>query len=282
MRRARTGVVAVLALVGALIVVQPTSAAPETAETTATAGSAGSAAAGSAAAPAAGQADPAPAAPGVGAGALDTRWAGETVALAWDGTTYTTADRSFVGVPVTVPGDRAVRTVSVRNDGPTTGTLRAWVQEVDLQGPVTDEFYDDLQLDWTSASASGAASFRALAEAGRTQVAQVELAPGQSTPLTVGYTFPASSTSGNRAEVGARAASFVVHLEIRGETPGDHPAGTGAQQPAGRPGVLAMTGADLLRAALLAVGAVGVGSLLLAGTRRRRRSARGAEGPPTA
>ena len=201
--------------------------------------------------------------------AVDTQWRTPTVSLAWDGSVVMTADESFVGVPVTVPGDRAVRSMRVRNDGPTAGTLRAWVQQVELApAALEDAFYDDLRLDWATASGAGAASFRDLAAAQRTQVAQVPLAAGESTVIEVGYAFPLAATSGNRAEVGAREASFVVHLEIGGDLPGPTP----ERAPGPTAGPLAMTGVDLARTALLALGAVGTGGLLVAAVRRRRRA----------
>ncbi|SFJ80656.1 hypothetical protein [Cellulomonas sp. KH9] len=225
---------------------------------------------------------------GAAATALDTRWQTPTVSLAWDGSTVVTADESFVGVPVTVPGDRAVRTLRVRNDGATAGTLRAWVQQVEIApAAVDDPFYDDLRLDWSTASGTGAASFRDLAAARRTRVAQVPLAVGESTVIEVGYAFPLAATSGNRAAVGARQASFVVHLEIGGDLPGSTPGADPDPGPVPGPGTgpttgpLAMTGADLARTALIALGAVGTGGLLVAGVRRRRRpdGASGLRGP---
>ncbi|ADG75521.1 hypothetical protein Cfla_2634 [Cellulomonas flavigena DSM 20109] len=238
---------------------------------------------------------------------VDVAWTGPTLALAWDGSTRASAESSFVGVPVTVPGDRAVRGVTVRNDGPTGGTLRAWVEQVDLldaPSGLDDSFYDDLRLDWHTVTQSGGASFAALADAGRTLIAQTHLAQGASTQLQVAYELPAAATSGNRSEVGARQASFVVRVQIQGDTtspeptatasptpgapdgpgvpgdsgagagvPGDSGAGTGggiAAAPRSGAAALAITGIDLLRGALLAVVGIGLGSLLLGAARRRR------------
>jgi hypothetical protein len=219
------------------------------------------------------------------AAALSPEWEGPTVNLAWDGTTYVTADHSFVGTPVVVPGDRAVRSLRVTNDGPTTGVLRAWVQQVQLLEPAVDDgFYDDLRLDWATASATGAASFRQLAQAERTQIAQTDLGAGESTVVTVGYAFPAGSTTGNRSFVGPREASFVVHLDIRGELPTgpEDPSGPGPAPGATGPwgstgGGLAELGADALRYALLALVLLGLG-LTLAGAARRRRDDRSSSG----
>ncbi|MBD7918328.1 hypothetical protein H9657_08575 [Cellulomonas sp. Sa3CUA2] len=212
--------------------------------------------------------------------AVDVAWTGPTLSLAWDGSTRATAESSFVGVPVTVPGDRAVRSVTVRNDGPSGGTLRAWVTQVDLLDPPAgsvDPFYDDLRLDWDTASQTDGASFAALADAQETLIAQTHLAQGASTHLQVAYELPLAATSGNRSAAGARQASFVVRVQIQGDTPTSAPTpvpgasgGIAAAPGAGSAAALALTGLDALRAALLAVVAIGVGSTLLGAARRRR------------
>lgn len=237
--------------------------------------------------------------PAVSSAAVDVAWDAPTLSLAWDGSTRASAESSFIGIPVTVPGDRAWRAVSVRNDGPTGGTLRAWVTQVELLGPLPgtdDGFYDDLRLDWTTVSQTDGASFRALEVAGDTLIAQTHLAQGAATRVEVGYELPLAATTGNRAVVGEREASFVVHFQITGDTmpaptssptpaptapvsPSPAPpAGTEARPTsaaavgaagAGTP-PLALTGLDALRAALLAVVAIGVGSILLGAARRRR------------
>ncbi|UZN02234.1 hypothetical protein [Cellulomonas sp. S1-8] len=238
------------------------------------------------------------------AAAVDVAWEGPTLSLAWDGSTRASAEQSFVGVPVTVPGDRARRAVTVRNDGPTGGTLQAWVTQVDLLDPAAgadDGFYDDLHLDWATASQTDGATFRALEAAGDTLIAQTHLPQGAVTRIEVAYELPATATTGNRGLVGEREASFVVHVQITGDTatpaptsapsptatPAPSPttgegvaadpgptttaAGTVAAAPAaGNAATLALTGLDALRAALLAVVGIGFGSLLVGAARRRR------------
>ena len=236
---------------------------------------------------------------------LDVSWSGPTLSLAADGSTRASAESSFVGVPATVPGDRVLRSVAVRNDGATGGTLRAWVTEVELLDPPAgrdDTFYDDLRLDWQTVSQSGGASFAALADAGDTLIAETHLAQGATTRLQVGYEFPLTATSGNRSAVGARQSSFVVRVQIHGDTTTPGPTPTASPMP-GAPGgpsapdepsspggsgggagggvaaapaagsaggALAITGLDLLSGALLAVVGIGLGSLLLGAARRRR------------
>jgi hypothetical protein len=241
-----------------------------------------------------------------------------TIHLDWDGAAAETADESFVGVPVAVPGDRAVRALRVRNDGPSTGVLRAWVQQVELLEPADDEgFYDDLRLDWHTAAGRHDASFRDLERTGRTQITETQLQAGESTVLTVGYTFPVEATTGNRSVVGAREASFVVHLDLRGELPPDDgapdvpepgvddpadptdpadpsdpadpadptaPADTTDPAPGVVPGPsgggdLAQTGAEALQVALLAVTGIGLGGILLGAARRRQLRNAGGSSP---
>ena len=246
------------------------------------------------------------------ADALLTTWDGPTVNLAWDGSTYATSTTSFSGTPVVVPGDAQGRTITVTNDGPGDATLRGWVRDVVLRdagapdvhhttGELLGDFYSDLTLAWRSASGDGSSSFRQLAAAGTTPVVEIPLARGASTRLTVVTSLPVSATSGNRANVAPREASYDVLLRLDGRdvspaptpgptagaTPGSTPGPAGA--PAGATGdrgdtaaagpdravpprsaALALTGLDVLRAGLLALVGIGAGSLLLGAARRRR------------
>jgi len=230
----------------------------------------------------------APLAPAWADDELGVRWDGPTVSLAWDGTRQTTTTTSFVGVPVTVPGDEARRTVVVRNDGPSAGTLTAWIVDVELDAPAgsATTFFDDVRLRWEG----GEGTLRALAAAGRTPIATRELAPGETTRLTVGYAFDAAATSGNATDEGRLEASFDVLLRLGGDagapTPGPSPSGDGSAPTAGptpAPGAtptpgpgrvppLALTGADVLSVGTWAVGCATGGILLLLVARRRRRA----------
>ncbi len=231
-----------------------------------------------------------PAHTAVAADELGTEWGGDTVNLTWDGETYTTATESFVGVPVAVPGDRAYRTLVVTNDGSTAGVLRAWVVDVELEGPTGtgSRFFDDLTVDWRGESASSSASLRSLAAADRTRVARVDLAAGESTELTVGYRLPTSSTAGNKLHDGELTAQFDVLLRIEGSTaddgedpddgdddgsPDDDDDGDDPGGDDGSPddGDLPETGVTVERTVLAALLLVGGGMLLVFLTRRRDR-----------
>lgn len=164
----------------------------------------------------------------------------EAVQLSWDGSSYAASTtESFLGTPVTVPGDNATRTLLVRNDGPTDGTLRASIIDVQLLDPDAPDvhhnpehvapddsglytgagdqgsFYDDLQVGW----GSGSASMTQLADNGQTQILQIPLARGEQVPITIDYELPLAATSGNQANVAERLASFDVLLQLGGDLP---------------------------------------------------------------
>lgn len=214
-------------------------------------------------------------------GALVTEWTTRTVNLAWDSTPYATDTVSFIGTPVISPGDHAVRTVQVTNDGPTAGVLKAWIVNATTQTPTgetstvnplpqpgqtvgdtADPFYDDLAVSWAMDADSGSKSIAALAAAPdrTTGIGDVLLAKGESTNLTISYDFPKQALSGNTAAVGDQPASFDVLLVIQGDGEDGGAPGGGATS-----GAAAPTGADVLALALailvlVALGGVGIWS----------------------
>src|SRR5690625_811017 len=168
----------------------------------------------------------------------------EALQLSWDGHAYTaTTSESFLGDPVIVPGDTNSRPLQVRNDGPTSGVLRASIINVQIQGPDDEDnhhnpahlnpragtetegayagagdqgsFYEDLMISWTG----GTASFAELHANGSTEILQLELAEGEQVPITVDYGLIEAATSGNRANIEPRLASFDVLVEIGGALP---------------------------------------------------------------
>lgn len=192
----------------------------------------------------------------------------DAISLSWDGTEYgASTTQSFLGVPVSVPGDTATRTLTVRNDGPRQGVLTAEIVDVELLDPAAADphgnFYDDLTLAWATADGAGAASFTTLDADGGRRIGEVPLGRGETTELTLTYEFPYDATSGNRANVAVRQASFDVLLTIRGDDAAAPPA-----VPT-RPS-LPTTGADILRLGTAAVLAVAAG-LALRGRAARRQ-----------
>lgn len=224
----------------------------------------------------------------------------EAVQLSWDGSTYAaTTTESFVGTPVTVPGDRAARTLLVRNDGPTEGVLHAVITNVELLDPDSEDvhynpeheapdesgryaaagdqgdFYQDLTLDWNT----GEASMAHLDASETTEVLTTDLAPGEETEITIGYEFPVEATSGNTANVDPRSASFDVVLTLGGDipeepepTPSPHPDAPSDPPAAEQPrDSLPVTGANAIWLALAGAAAVLIGLLL---NRKRRNRLR--------
>lgn len=149
----------------------------------------------------------------------------EAIQMSWDGRGLAEETReSFLGAPITVPGDRAERTLLVRNDGPSAGVLRAAITEVDLlgSGSAADGrgFYDDLTVHWDAGQ--GSVSELSMAELhanDTTHIFQTNLEQDATAELTIGYDFPLEATSGNRSEAGPRSGSFEVLLTLGAEAP---------------------------------------------------------------
>lgn len=177
-----------------------------------------------------GAAEPGTGTPGTPSGpASPEHGPGPDVSLRWDGTAGggLTVDGSYWGEVTVVPGDSGARTVSVRNDGPTGGTLTASIVNAaafrDRDDPrwVDDSFYEDLTVNGISASAL---------EGNRTVVHEVHLARGATTEIPLSFAF--DGWSGNRTGgglhpsgvvvnpdgVGERWFSFDVDLRIAGDT----------------------------------------------------------------
>lgn len=178
--------------------------------------------------------------------AIVPRWAGPTVNLAWDGSEYMTVQESFIGSPVVVPGDSAVRELTVVNDGPSAGLLSVSIVDVEVANPgaadvhhATGEelgdFYEDLRLAWVTEAGAGSASFRELSLGGDFLIGEVPLGRGEDTFVKVGYVFPFEATSGNQANVPFREARFDVELTIGGDLPGDGVVPSPSPSPGGSP-----------------------------------------------
>lgn len=226
----------------------------------------------------------------------------EAISLSWDGSVYAASTtESFLGLPVSVPGDTAARTLTVRNDGPRTGVLTAEIVNVELLDPDAadvhhnadhedpdgsgapsgdpyagagdqGDFYDDVTVGWETADGAGSASFSALDADGGRQIGEIPLDRGEATEVTISYEFPYDATSGNRANVPPRLASFDVVLTIRGDDAAAPPARPGRP---GRPS-LSTTGADVLWLGAAAVLAVVTGGALRARAGRRSSGYRAA------
>ena len=201
----------------------------------------------------------------------------DAIQLSWSGTDFApTTTESFIGAPVAVPGDSASRTLQVRNAGPSAGVLTASIVDVEAGDLEIDSFYDDLTISWNG----GSATFADLVAAGDTEILEIPLAQGATTPVTIGYEFPADATSGNATDGGAREAAFNVVLSISGEVPttpttptsptSTATSTTPAPTAAPKPDKLGNTGAPVLGLVAGALALLGAGAGLLV---RRRRDA---------
>lgn len=170
------------------------------------------------------------------------------VVLPWDGQ----KPRSIVvtgelwGKIVVVPGDSGRASVSVRNDGPTMGTLTASIVDVvvhrapDDPAWIDDRFYDDLTIAGSPVTAL---------EDRATEILSVDVAPGATTEVPLLYGFEGwtgNRTGGGLATdtgltvnpdgVGEREVTFDVLLRIGGDT--DDAAAGGDGQARTRPGAV--------------------------------------------
>lgn len=130
-----------------------------------------------------------------------------------------------------VPGDALDGTLTVRNDGESAGTLRAYLIRDDAQGPdvLADDPWFSSDVRVTAAGSTdtidgwGTASQRiGSTDRSGVQIAEVDLAQGASTSMDLSVDFPAESTSGNRAggdgyAPGVRETTFSVYLVIVGD-----------------------------------------------------------------
>jgi hypothetical protein len=152
--------------------------------------------------------------------ALSAHWDGPTVSLDWRGQTYATASGSFVGTPVSVPGDESARTLKVRNDGPCAATLTVEVTDAVTavpQGSVNREAEDLISLRWDVNGTIGGKVFSDIVQEQPKTLARVPVARGESVPVTVGYVFPYEATTGQKRGRPSTTLSFGVRLVLQGD-----------------------------------------------------------------
>jgi len=196
--------------------------------------------------------------------ALSVSWDGPTVGLAWDGTAYTVLTDSFVGDSIAVPGDEVARTLTVRNDGPDPGVLRAYLVDLTASGADSPTpFEDAVHLFWDTAEGGSSGSFALLRSAGDVLIGTVALDRGASTTVKVGYAYPGDSASGSRTEQGATTLAFRVRLVMTQAVPTSaRPSSSGpAASPAHPVGSTVGTGGGLASTGL---GAIALAALVLA------------------
>lgn len=183
-----------------------------------------------------------------------------------------TVDESFFDVPSGIPGDSAERTLRVRNDGPSDGTMRVSILNVELAYPDAQDAGSGDQEDWydeVTVSAGGDAgkswTLSELNENLVTVVNEREVSQGEVAEFSLGYDFPSDSVTGNLAHVTGREIVFDVLVEVGGELPAQpQPVKINSGNPADGP--------DLTLAGIGA-GAVLAGAVAVWLLNRRRRAA---------
>lgn len=153
-------------------------------------------------------------------------------------TTDTIAMETITGLtnPTIVPGDELFGTLGVQNNGESDGTLKAYIIDVENNGPddisMDDWFTGDIQVSANGQSGSlvywdaqngGEATTIPGTDYEGIQFLETYLAQGASTNVELSLEFPVEATSGNRAGgdgygAGARSAEFDVYLTLEGDT----------------------------------------------------------------
>ncbi len=176
---------------------------------------------------------------------IPVQWDGPTTNLAWDSSTYATSEGTFVGSPVSVPGDRAERRALITNAGPSnatatveirnitttnaTNTVNTGLEEIihlfwDINGHQGDEVWQDARLAANADNVSYTVSF--------------PVARGEQFPITVGFYFPIDATGGMNQGATSSTLSFDIRITLQGQTPTTTTPNTPTHIPTGGTSVL--------------------------------------------
>jgi len=157
---------------------------------------------------------------------ISLAWDGPITALDWRNKGYAVAGDTFVGDPVSVPGDRVQRSAVVVNDGPSDAHATVEILDVkatDPKGTVNDELQDCIHLIATVDDDSYDATWRqAIASADADGVSWEETVPvpqGASFRLSVGMSFPIDETRGRDMGDPSQELSFRVQVVMVGDVP---------------------------------------------------------------
>jgi len=152
-------------------------------------------------------------------------WNGPITALDWRGRPYAVAGDSFVGTPLSVPGDQIKRQATVVNNGPS--DAKATVEIIDVtvntpSGAVNTELQDCVHLTASVAGNTFDATWRQAVDQAVDSVSwsiTVPLAKGASLDLSAGAYFPIESTEGRSHGGPSQELSFKVKVTLVGDTP---------------------------------------------------------------
>jgi MYXO-CTERM domain-containing protein len=149
---------------------------------------------------------------------LDTYWDGPT--LNWDAfaNSYATYSGTFVGYPISVPGDAAWRTLRLHNQGSCVGTVTVTVFNVMANyppGTVNSELPEIIYIGLDAGGQQVKTTFASvIAQGGERQLAEFAIRENQDMPLTIGYEFPYEETRGRNHGWPSTALTFDVRVDL--------------------------------------------------------------------
>ncbi|KQQ67142.1 hypothetical protein [Microbacterium sp. Leaf320] len=188
-------------------------------------------------------------------------WDGEATHLDWSGRSYSTAEASFVGDRVASPGDRSRRTLLLTNTGPSRADLAVSLRlgEVIPEGARNPDLADDVELFWNVGGVEGRQPYSALRDrsTGAVEIAQVQVAHGETVAVEIGFELPAATTQQRNDGAASTELAFDVIATMSGDVDA-------------QPQRLAATGADSLLLFGIAAGLLMLLGLLLVVRPRRR------------
>lgn len=196
-------------------------------------------------------------------------WDGPTTHVDWRGMQYTTVQASFVGDRVASPGDLVQRTLTIENAGPGGAVLAVSLranQEIPALAANPD-LAKDVDLFWDVAGITGNEVFDTLLTDTEHTIAEARVDQGETVQMTVGFTMPAEVTTSQSAGGESTLLTFDVLVRMTGDSTSEV-LGTEVEPESGS---LAITGSQLAGIALVVVGLVLAGWLLLAIARSRPR-----------
>jgi len=155
---------------------------------------------------------------------MELAWDGPITALDWRNEGYAVAGNSFVGRPVSVPGDRVHRTAVVRNDGPSAAQATVQIVDVAATDPsdsVNDDLMDCIHLFAAFDGEKYDATWRAAmssADHGISWESTIPVPQGASFRLSVGVYFPLDETRGNDLGKPSQQLTFSIQVIMVGDT----------------------------------------------------------------
>jgi len=156
---------------------------------------------------------------------VQINWDGTTTNLDWAGSQYATAQDSFVGTPVAVPGDFESRTAVVKNAGPSDAKAIVELIDVAVATPpeaVNTDFQDCVHIFIETNGKRYDATWREALDAsvgGTSWSTSFPVAMDATFSITAGAYFPVEETRGQSDGHPSQELSFAVRVTMGGDTP---------------------------------------------------------------